>query len=471
MKVSILNKNLVGVIFSRLVSLASSMAVGLLLPKILSVEDYGYLKIFTLYSAYTALLHFGFADGILLKIAGKDYNELDFQVMRTYTRFFSVFECIITGLMLLVGTLFLRGEHLFILVMLALDMLFVNITTYYQFVSQGTQRFAEYSQKSIIVAIAKLIFIGVLFVVFLERKSTVSYRTYLIGLCSLDFLMLIWYVWIYRDITFGKSTGIKEVKNAIINIFKTGIILTIAYQVSHLILALDRQFVSVLYSTEKYAIYSFAYNIVTMISTVISSISVVLLPMLKKAGTKYAVENYKKSLIIVSVLLGFSLLAYFPVQIFIGWFLPEYTQSISYIAIVLPSILFSSGISVVMFTIDKVIDTIDVFFKNSLIILVLGAISNLLAYKFFGTMFSISCASLLIMAVWYLLESNHIRVKSGVSAYKEFIYIVLLISAFLAVAFCIESIVLACIIYGLWLIAVTMIFYGKFLMATLKSIF
>ena len=58
-------KALLYVAFSRGISLLSGVAVGLLLPKVLSVQDYGILKIFTLYVTYTALLHFGFVDGIL----------------------------------------------------------------------------------------------------------------------------------------------------------------------------------------------------------------------------------------------------------------------------------------------------------------------------------------------------------------------------------------------------------------------
>lgn len=469
MRHSALKKNIAGVILSRLVSLISSMAVGLLLPKLFSVTGYGYYKTFTLYSVYTALFHFGFVDGILLKIAGKEYDELDFYIMRTYTRFFSLFECGIAILMIFAGMLLLTGEHLFILIMLAVDMLFINITTYYQFISQGTQRFSEYSRKSIVIAITKLVFIGILCAVSIFKSSAISYRIYLVGICSLDFLMMLWYVWIYREISFGKCTDFCKIRCDIANIFKKGIILTVAYQVSHLVLALDRQFVSVLYSTEDYAVYSFAYNVVTMITTVTSSISVVLLPMLKKAGKKYAIENYRKSLIVVSILLGFALLAYFPMKAFVVWFLPEYKQSIQYISVVLPSILFSSSISIVMFTIDKVMDTIVDFFKNSLIILGLGVISNLLAYRIFDTMFSISCASLLVMAIWYMLENNHICVQHRVTAYKEFVYVILLAIVFLTVAFCVEPMLLAVVVYGVCVIILTTTFYGKFIYEFLKA--
>lgn len=462
-------KSLMGVVLSRIVSLLSSVVVGLLLPKVLSVQDYGYLKIFSLYAVYTSLLHFGFVDGILLKIAGKDYSELNQEEMRSYSRFFVSFELVIALIMIVAGVICLWGEYAFIMFALALDMVLVNITTYYQLVSQATRRFSEYSQKSVLVSIAKLVFIGALFAVYLMSGDNVSYRTYLVGIVLLDFLMLIWYIWIYRDITFGFGRKIRSLKREIFGIFKIGIVLTIAYQTSHLVLALDRQFVSVLFSTEEYAVYSFAYNIVSMISTVISSISVVMLPMLKKAGKQYTIEHYKSSLIAVTVLIGISLFAYFPARMFIVWFLPEYKESVDYIAVVLPSILLSSGISIVMFTIDKVMETISAFFKSSVVALIMGFLTNLIAYLIFETRFSISCASILTMAVWYLIEGRHLKKITGYTICKEFIYIVLLTVGFLSVIFFVDTVGLGAFLYVALVLCLTAVFYGKQFYSFLRS--
>lgn len=155
--------------------------------EIFSVSDYGFYKVFTLYAVYTALLHFGFVDGILLKLSGKSYNELDFSEMRTYTRFFIAFETCISLLMMAICLIFLHGDYLFIAAMLAVNMVFVNATTYYQFISQAVQRFGEYSAKSLIASVAKFLFVSGLFVAFYFGKAGISYRVYLIGLNIIDF--------------------------------------------------------------------------------------------------------------------------------------------------------------------------------------------------------------------------------------------------------------------------------------------
>src|SRR5579864_4854741 len=57
--------------------LAGVFNVGLVfvVPKLLSVEDYGYWRMFALYAGYAGFLHLGFADGALLRWAGRPMEE------------------------------------------------------------------------------------------------------------------------------------------------------------------------------------------------------------------------------------------------------------------------------------------------------------------------------------------------------------------------------------------------------------
>ena len=459
------------VAFSRLVSLISGVAVGLVLPKIFSIGDYGYFKIFTLYAVYTALLHFGFVDGLLLKLAGKNYSEIESRKMRTYTGFFMTLELTVAVIIILVGTAFLKDEYLFIAVMLALNMVFVNVTTYYQFISQATERFGEYSAKSIIVSSAKLVFVGILFLIYLFNVTEISYRVYLVGLNVLDACMMAWYIYIYRDITFGESANIRDLKEDIIGIFKTGVVLTVAYQVSHFILALDRQFVSVLFDNDIFAVYSFAYNIISLISTMISSLSVVLLPMLKKHSKDYVIKYYKKSVTVVCIVTSCALLCYYPLVPFIKWFLPNYVLSLEYIAVVLPSVLFTSVITVVIFTVVKVFDMSFAFFKDGCIVLLLGLSANFLAYVLYKSPKAISYASLIVMAIWFVISGMRLQKKIKVKIHKEFIYLVIISFGFLTVTGLVENYITGFLCYLVFFTVFTLIFFHRTISEnTLKTI-
>lgn len=451
-------KNLFVVVFSRIISLVSGVVVGFVLPKVLSITDYGFYKIFTLYAVYTALLHFGFVDGILLKLSGKKYEELEVRRMRTLTRFFIFSELLVSVIILLVGCIIARGEYLFLVIMLAVNMVFVNVTTYYQFISQAVQRFAEYSAKNIAISIVKLIFVLILWVLDANNVVGVSYRTYLIGLNIIDFSIMMWYLAIYRNITWGKCESTTTVKNDIISIFKTGIILTLAYQVSHLILALDRQFVNLLFSTEVFAVYSFAYNIVSVISTMVSSVSIVLLPMLKNRSHEAVINAYRKCLSTVTVIASWSLLCFFPLVLFIEWFLPEYVASSEYIAIVLPAFIFTSSITVVMFTIYKILELNSVFFRDGCLILALGFLLNVVAYYFFKTPNAISYASLIVTMIWFLMSGIRLKKKTNVGVGKDFLYLSVVAVGFLLIVNYIANIFVGFVAYLAWLTVWTIVF-------------
>ena len=52
-----------------------------LIPRLISVEDYGYLRLFVLYAGYVGFLHLGFSDGALLRWAGRPLGEFRHEVM------------------------------------------------------------------------------------------------------------------------------------------------------------------------------------------------------------------------------------------------------------------------------------------------------------------------------------------------------------------------------------------------------
>lgn len=460
MKFSKVLNNILNVSFSKVISLISGIVVGLLLPKVLTVTNYGYLKIYTLYVAYTALLHFGFVDGILLKLAGKDYDSLDKIEVRTYTYFFCIFQCIIGGLLSAFSFFVKSNEYSFIILMLGINMIITNITTYYQFISQATLRFREYSNRNILAALFKILV--VIFLFFIQFYTEISYKLYIIILNVIDIILLCWYFYTYRDITFGKRNHIINYSSSVKKIFKTGFILTVAYQTSHLVLSLDRQFVSILFSTETYAVYSFAYNIITLISTMISSLSVVCLPMLKKLHKDEIKTYYPIFLKSVTILVGASLVCYFPVEIFIKQFLPNYIQSLSYIKVVLPSLLFISCINVVMFTINKVLDRNLLFFKHSVIILIIGFILNYLGYLIGYDPIYISIASILTMAIWFIIEGISLQKCTEVGFIIEIIYMILLCVLFLFVVFNQFSNLLSAVLYFFIYVFITLVVYRDF---------
>lgn len=457
-------KSIFQVVTSRGIMLASEIFIGLVLPKILGVSGYGYLKIYSLYTAYTALLHFGFADGILMRFSGLDYEALNRREMRTYSRFFIIFQLAISGLFLLGSAWFLSGDYQFIGVMLGINLLIVNLTAYYQFISQATQRFKELSERIVLLSAVKLILIALLYGRYRSfGGQPVPYQWYIAAANVAEGMLLLWYIYTYRDITFGHADTIAAHKNEIWTLFKSGICLTLAYQVAHLVLVLDRQFVSMFYATEVYSLYAFAYSIIAVFTKLISSVSQVLFPMLRRIKMEAAISYYPKAQEAVAIVAGLALAGYFPLTWMIQWVLPEYTGALEYFRVVLPASMFTSCISVTMFTFYKVLDENMIYFKSGCIALAVGIGMNISAQMIFRTPAAISWASVLTVAVWYLMAGRYFVLQYGIRWKRDFLYILFLSCVYYVISFLTENWLGGLFLYGCGYLGVTAwyLFFGR----------
>ena len=88
------------VVLGNVALLIAKALTWLVVPKVLGVTEYGYYKTFTLYLVYAMLLHFGLPDGILLIYGGQDYQEINRNEFRTYTKFFIRFQLIVSALII-----------------------------------------------------------------------------------------------------------------------------------------------------------------------------------------------------------------------------------------------------------------------------------------------------------------------------------------------------------------------------------
>ena len=328
--------NITKVLVSNLLKLFAGILVGFLLPKIIGVTDYGYYKTFTLYATYVGLFHFGFIDGIYLKYGGKNIDELNKGTFRFYSVILFSLEIFISIILALVAFFALKGEMRFIFLCLAAFVFASNIITYYQTISQITNRFNEYSLRTIIQSLLIIVSIVSLWIVHKYSDSIESYRIYTCIYISIFVLLALWYVFTYRDLSFGKIE--KHKLKEPVNLIKLGFPLLIANLCSTIILAADRQFVNLFFDKDTYAVYAFAYNLLGLVTVALSAISTVIYPTLKRTKTEDLKSVYPKAETIILILSFACLILYFPLKVFIPWFLPKYNGSLEIFRIIFPGI-------------------------------------------------------------------------------------------------------------------------------------
>lgn len=460
-------KNILKVSLSNIIQIISGVLVGFLLPKMLSVTDYGYFKTFTLYATYVGLFHFGIADGIYLKYGGCSFDELDKTKFRFYSKFFAFFEFFIALLIAAISIFTLPSDLRFIFIFLAIFLFFNNITNYFQIISQITGKFNELSLRNIIQSFLTIAFIISLFLMAKFSSFILSYKIYTIIHVSITVFLSIWYIFTYRKIVFGKSLSLKYGWKDILYFIKIGFPLLIANLASSLIMTLDRQFVNILFDTEVYAIYAFAYNMLNLVTTATSAISTVLYPYLKKESDDSLKENYSRLCSYILILVFFMIISYYPLCFIVDNFLPKYHDSLIIFRVIFPGLAISSVITIVMHNYYKTTGKNFLYFIKTLIILAISIIANLIAYFLFKTPISISRASIITILLWYYYIEFYFVKTYKVKWIKNSLYMIISILVFYCITF-IENYYIGFFVHLFIFLAITAIFYWKDIRLLLK---
>lgn len=125
--------------FGQVLLLVFGLVQSLIIPKYLSTADYGYWQLFLLYTAYVGILHLGFLDGILVRWAGKEFEEIKQEVPMAF-RFLLLEQFLVVGVLALV---LIAIDIPFLEIGLAVlaNAIIVNILTFFIFTAQAVKRF------------------------------------------------------------------------------------------------------------------------------------------------------------------------------------------------------------------------------------------------------------------------------------------------------------------------------------------
>ena len=442
------------VALSNIIKMSSSIIIAFMIPDILGVVNYGYYKVFLLYLTYVGLFHFGFIDGIYLKYGGVDFEHLPKNKFKTYFKFLLNLELVISLIGIIISILFIPGDKKLIFVLLFINMIAINLTTYFQFISQITSRFNEFSIRLIALSIGNLVLAIIMYILDIN-----DYKIYIILIIIFNYLMLFWYLFTYRSITFGNMESIKNNYQDIGIFFKTGIPLLLANLASTIVMTVDKQIVEIFFTIEEFSVYSFAYSMLTIVTVVVSAVGIVLYPTLKKTSSENIASNYDilNRIVIVVVLLG--LIGYFPLLWLIPNFLPDYTNSLIVFRIALPGLVISSTITAVKHNFYKITGKNMLFFYVSMIAIIVSVALNISAYYAFKDTLAVAISSIIGLSLWYVMTEYYMikmnKVKWG---FNSLIAMIGIISFYLLTS--IENVFISSLSYAL-VVGIVIVFSYK----------
>lgn len=381
-KVKSVTKNISYTLSSNLLSLLVSMLITLFLPRVLGVESYGYYQLYLFYVSYVGFLHFGWCDGIYLRYGGDRYKELDYPLFRGqfYSLFFSqlIISIIFTTFILFSSGL--DSDKIFILMCTMLNIIILNLRTFSVFVLQATNRMKDYS---IIVISDRILYIIMVFSLLLFGIKTF----YLYIIC--DVLAKLFSLFLSMVKTHDITKPIRPITWDMSEIFtniKVGINLMLANVASILIIGIVRFGVQIGWDISTFGKVSLTLSISNMLMVFVNAVSLAIFPLLKRENKDNYVNIYNLTRTVLMPVIFIVLLSYYPLKLILGVWLPEYSESIRYMAIVFPMVVFEAKTSLLTNTYLKAlrkeklilrINILTVIFSVILTFIIINLIHNL----------------------------------------------------------------------------------------------
>lgn len=391
-------KNLYYAFLAQGVSLLLSILMSLIVPKILGVHEYGYWQLFLLYSGFVGFFHFGLNDGIYLRYGGTDYNRLNYKLLGSQLWFSIAAQSVMALLAILYAVLFIHdSSRSFVIISTAIYLVLNNSCSYLWFVFQLSNRAKVYSLS---VIINRLFFmISVIVLLFCKTRT---FQTFVILYEVAQILALVYSAFVARKIVFVHFISLKRtIRQVLLNIV-IGINLMFSNVADMLVISTGRFVVDSLWGITVFGKISFALSLTYFFLLFIGQVSIVLFPNLRQMNIEQLKYYFELGRDILCVLLTGIFLAYFPIKLLLSAWLPQYHESLNYMAFLLPLCTYDGKMQMLCGTYFKVLRkerlllliNVMTFLLSAVSALVGGYVLHSIYFIIFSMVFSIGIRSI-----------------------------------------------------------------------------
>ena len=336
-------------LISNIVGFLVSTIVVLIVPKFIDVSQYAYFQLYIFYVGYIGFINLGWPEGIMLRFGGKKYDELDKEGLKTEITCFSILTSII-GLILILISLFNYNnvDSKFVWIGVGLCIMIYLPRAFMQVLLHMTNRVNEYSVS---IIIEKLVYFFIVIGLLFANKK--QYPFYIIAELIGRFFALIYIAYQTRDILTTKGRKIvNQVKEIIINI-RVGIKLMLANLAGLFIIGIVRQCIGLKWDIETFGKVSLTLSISNMLIVFIRAVAIVIFPILKRMKESELPTLYRKIRLSLVTPLFALLILYYPAKEILCIWLPQYAESLYFMAILFPICIYECKTSLLIETYMK----------------------------------------------------------------------------------------------------------------------
>lgn len=336
---------------AQLLSLAISLLMSFIVPKILGMEEFGYWQLFLFYVSYVGLFMLGLNDGVYLIHGGKSLESLDKRAIVSQYYSGLIFQCCAAAIISIIACISVGNpSRLFVILGTAGYLVICNSVTFLGYVFQAVNETKWYSFSSVL---DKVVFM--LPLVILAALGVDSFRPYVMFSIGAKCVALAYSLFKARDFfRFGVLPPRAAIRESLQSM-RVGINLMVANIAGMLMLGIARFSVDHAWGIQRFGQLSFALTLENFYLVFISQFAMVLFPALRQSNNSEVRRVFDGLRIILSLLLPATYLMYYPIRTFVSWWLPDYSSAVAYLAVLLPMVTFETRMNVLGTTYLKVL--------------------------------------------------------------------------------------------------------------------
>lgn len=399
-------RNILTVVSSNFLLLILGLVMSFVIPLLTSVENYAYWQLYLYYSGFVGFFMLGFNDGINIRYAGNNIENLSKSLFNLFFKIVLVMSGISSIICMVMVLLFpIEFNQKLTLVFVTINIIIFNIHGFCVHINQMTMRFKYYSIANVMERTLFVLSVPIFY--FLDSKY---YWIIILNLiCRL--IALIYNLCTIKDLIFNKedtakiSENFEEVKEN----YKAGFPLMLASVFAMLMTTVPRIIVERNFEIVEYGYFAFGYSTLNIAVQLISAMSVVFYPSLKSLNSASYGKLYKDikfGFMIISLLL---LIVYYPVNLIVQVVFIKYINVLEYLYLLFPIVIFQSFNSLITANFSRLKRLEKTYLYNNAISLLLNfAITNIVATNTHNIRM-ILVASLVCMMIWMLSSEGYIE--------------------------------------------------------------
>lgn len=410
---------------ANVISLIISVIMILIVPKFLGVDEYGYWQLYLFYGGYIVYINLGWCDGIYLKYGGQDYKTIDKSEIGTQFFMLAIYEIMASSIICLFTFIFINAinkEYIIFMSCISGVIFVLRITLLY--VLQATNQIKSYARITIIDRIVYCILVLLLLFYGLNQYQVLITADIIAK--SISFILAIYYC---RSIVSAKRLPLKSAIIDTKDIIKGGSKLISASLASLLIIGVVRIAIEMKWGTVTFGKVSLTLSISNMFITLISAVSIVIFPTLRRISEQKLHRIYYVMRNVLMVPLLGLLIAYLPFKMIFSIWLPQYIDGIKYMALLLPICIYETKMNVLINTYLKTLRQEKWILITNIVTVILSIITTLITVVYLGNL-DLVVLSIVILIIFRcvfaeVLLTKQININVKLDIYLELVMTVI----------------------------------------------